>query len=251
MYSPTCKVSDEHFAAVYQPGELERLYKYHSTPSCKAPLPAVAIDCEMGVSITNNPVLIRVTLVDYFTSKVLVDKLVFPDEPVLHYNPRYSGVTYAQMARARSRGECLFGTAAARKAVWNFVGPDTIVVAHSGNNDLSVMRWIHGNLVDTFLVESLPVVQLQKEAKEKAESLALQTEKEQGQPKSVPQPTGGPKKKKVKGSGQFSLKTLAKERLGRDIQVGKGGHDSVEDAIAARDIAHWNVLNFGHGMYTI
>jgi hypothetical protein len=49
-------------------------------------------------------------------------------------------------------------------------------------------------------------------------------------------------KKKPKGSGQFSLKTLAKVYLGRSIQQGKRGHDSVEDAIATRDIASWNVV---------
>ncbi|KUI65254.1 RNA exonuclease 3 [Cytospora mali] len=263
VYNTPCKTSAEHLAAVYQPGELEQLYRFYSTPTAPHSQPrrlAVAIDCEMGTSITNSPVLIRVTLIDYFTSKVLIDKLVFPDEPVLHYNTRFSGVTYAQMAKARSRGECLYGTAAARNAIWKFVGPDTIVVAHSGNNDMSVLRWIHGSIVDTFLVESLPVVKLQKEAREeeirekqaREEAGMVTGPSEKKQQSSNPgQPTGEPKKKRPKGSGQFSLKTLARERLGRDIQMGKGGHDSIEDAIAARDIAAWNVLNFGRVVYTV
>jgi len=48
----------------------------------------------------------------------------------------------------------------------------------------------------------------------------------------------------TRGEGGLSLKTLARVRCGRDIQTsGKKGHDSVEDALAARDIAHWNVSN--------
>lgn len=216
----------------------------------------------MGTSITNDSVLIRVTLIDYLTSEVLLDKLVFPEERILHYNSRYSGVTYAQMNKARSRGECLYGTAAARKAIWEFVGPGTIVVAHGGQNDMCTLRWIHDAVVDTFLVESLPVVQLQKEAREKeaqekeaaekAGTSAGSSQKEQKSSKPDPGPQKvEPKIKKPKGSGQFSLKTLARTRLGRDIQMGKSGHDSIEDAVAARDIAHWNVLNFGHGVYSI
>jgi RNA exonuclease 1 len=42
----------------------------------------------------------------------------------------------------------------------------------------------------------------------------------------------------------MSLKTLAKQYLGRDIQMGKG-HDSLEDAVAARDLVHYNVLGLG------
>lgn len=265
MYNPACKTSNEHITAEYKPGELAELYRYHSTPAVPPSEPrclAVAIDCEMGTSITNNSVLIRVTLIDYFTSEVLLDKLVFPDEPILHYNTRFSGVSSGQMAMARSRGECLYGTAAARMAIWKFVGPDTIVVAHGGQNDMSTLRWIHGAVVDTYLVESLPVVQLQKEAREKeaqekearekAETLTGSSKKGQKSSNSDPEPRKlEPKKKKPKGSGQFSLKTLTRERLGRDIQMGKAGHDSIEDAIAARDVAHWNVLNFGHGVYSI
>jgi DNA polymerase III epsilon subunit-like protein len=41
-----------------------------------------------------------------------------------------------------------------------------------------------------------------------------------------------------------SLKNLAKRYLSRDIQMnGKDGHDSLEDAVAARDVVHYQVLD--------
>lgn len=230
----------------------------------------------MGTGMTNESLCIRVSVVAYFTAEVLVDKLVFPDEPLLTYNTRFSGVSHAQMSRAKSMGDCFFGIAAAREAIWKFIGPDTIVVAHSGQNDLNSLRWIHENIVDTHLVESLPVMKMEKEAREKEanekkarEEEVLQTTgkeelsaraaanpKPKGLAQQGPQPTNPqkpsePPKKKVKGSGRFSLKTLTKERVGREIQMGKDGHDSVMDAVATRDVAHWNVLNFGHGFYEI
>ena len=39
----------------------------------------------------------------------------------------------------------------------------------------------------------------------------------------------------------MSLKALAMKQLGRVIQVGKKGHDSLEDALAARDLIHAHI----------
>jgi DNA polymerase III epsilon subunit-like protein len=55
---------------------------------------------------------------------------------------------------------------------------------------------------------------------------------------------GVPKKKKAKGTGDLALKTLLKKYLATDIQTkGNKGHDSLEDATAARDLVHWMVSN--------
>jgi RNA exonuclease 1 len=46
----------------------------------------------------------------------------------------------------------------------------------------------------------------------------------------------------------LSLKTMTKKYPGRDIQTkGKAGHDSLEDAIAARDLVHRNVCEVMRG----
>ncbi|KAG6362904.1 hypothetical protein INS49_007999 [Diaporthe citri] len=264
-YNQPCETAAEHKTAEYKPGELERQYRYYQTPAASSSAVRRAV---------------AISAVDYFTAEVLVDKLVFPDDPLLSYNSRFSGVNHAQMTRAKSMGDCFLGISAARGAIWKFIGPDTIVVAHSGQNDLNSLRWLHGNIVDTQLVESLPVMKLEKEAREKEanereankkarEEQALRTTGKEGpsakaatNPRSKdlaqqeaqttnPQKPTEPPKKKAKGSGRFSLKTLTKERVGREIQMGKEAHDSVMDAIATRDVAHWNVLNFGHGFYEI
>lgn len=114
----------------------------------------MAIDCEMGTAKSGDSELIRVTLIDYFSSEVLVDKLVYPDVAMEHYNTRFSGVTRRDMENARVRRQCLMGKKRAREMVWRFVGPHTVVVGHSAHNDLTAMRWIHTVVVDTLLLES-------------------------------------------------------------------------------------------------
>ena len=133
--SDPCQAAEFHLARVYPPGELESLWKFYPTPSAYTShqiRAAVAIDCEMGTAKSGDSELIRVTLIDYFSSDVLVDKLVYPDVPMEHYNTRFSGVSRKQMENARALGGCLMGKNRARDAVWKFVGPHTVVVGSFG-----------------------------------------------------------------------------------------------------------------------
>ena len=280
MFSEPCSGNANHQVREYLPGELETQWQHYHTPlpaSEKNIRTAVAIDCEMGTASSGDSELIRVTMVDFFSGEVLIDNLICPSVPMSHYNTKWSGVTRSAMEKAKSQATCIFGRDNARRAVWNFVGPSTIVVAHSGNNDLGSLRWIHLKIVDTFLIEAIPAEREEarkraeekvaekkrKEEEEKAEeekakarAKAASEDLDQMEPSKEPgkkepekkeaqeQKGGQVKKPKNKGSGKLSLKTLAKEKLGWDIQVGKGGHDSLEDALATRGLADWHVKNF-------
>ncbi|EAL61779.1 RNA exonuclease 1 [Dictyostelium discoideum AX4] len=82
------------------------------------------------------------------------------------------------------------------------VGVDTVLIGHSLENDLKAMKFIHRKIIDT----------------------------------SILYPTGS--------SGKFSLKYLTKKYLNRIIQStkhGKLGHDSIEDARAAMDLAQLKI----------
>ncbi|KAL2062502.1 hypothetical protein VTL71DRAFT_6768 [Oculimacula yallundae] len=256
--SDPCQAAEFHLARTYPVGELESLWAFYPTPNgypSHEIRAAVAIDCEMGNAKSGDSELIRVTLIDYFSSDVLVDKLVYPDVAMAHYNTRFSGVTGKQMENARFSGQCLMGKKRAREAVWRFVGPHTIVVGHSAHNDLTAMRWIHTVVVDTWLLESEKKKAREADAKAKVErggkeqevpriqSLPLEDAVEL-QEVQLHQEIPKTMKKKKKGSGALSLKILTWKRLGREIQTaGREGHDSLEDAIATRDLAHWNVIN--------
>jgi RNA exonuclease len=220
--------------------ELENHLKYFETPLEATNSPfrraAVAIDCEMGYCKLGDPELIRITLVDYFTSEILIDKLVQPKIDMEDYNTRFSGINLAMLQQAVSRGEYIDGRDAAREAVWKFVGPETIVIGHSADNDLKALRWIHRRVVDTYVLEQRV---WDEEQTKKRVGAIMQNEGRRTSGNSGPSLKRPPSR--LKGSGPLCLKTAAKQRLGREIQ--RTSHDSREDALASRDVAKWHVVN--------
>ncbi|KAH3999427.1 hypothetical protein HBI25_123240 [Parastagonospora nodorum] len=245
--------------------ELIGLYQCYPTPLSQGRdlRHAVAIDCEMGQAANGDSELIRITLIDYFSEDVLIDNLVEPEVEMAHLNTRYSGVTWGDIKKARRDKTILRGKAAARKAIWRYVGPHTAVVGHGLVNDLRSLRWFHDVIVDSFITEFGRVkLKEEEEARLKAEEEKARL-KQEGIEDRVISPdvannkggvaalasdlaTTGKKPEEARPAnqpGKLSLKTLAKRNLGRDIQMkSKTGHDSLEDAIAARDLVHWNVL---------
>lgn len=174
-----------------------------------------------------------------------------------HLNTKYSGVTFSDLNNARRAGKVLWGTDGARRAVWKYVGLDTVVIGHGVGNDLRALKWLHPKVVDSYVIEFKKVKKEEdeKRAQEEAEKKARE---DQGLPAVVDERGGKgaeenaadmepgevkEKKKKVKGSGRLSLKTMMRECLGKDIQAGNRGHDSLEDAVAARDLVHWLITH--------
>jgi RNA exonuclease 1 len=259
-----CGGAHEHVPREQDLNELTMLYQcYHtplSPPKRSDIYHAVALDCEMGQAANGDSELIRVTLIDYFSEAILIDNLVEPEVELAHLNTRYSGVTWADMKKARRDRTILRGKAAARQAVWRYVGPDTVVIGHGLENDLRSLRWIHSLIVDSLVTESIRRKLKEKEEAKVVEALqaveALEIAEEASNitatakkdsndlVKTKPAVLGKPAEKRpMRKPGILSLKTLAKSKLSRDIQnKGKAGHDSLEDAIAARDLVHLNVL---------
>ncbi|KAK5081513.1 hypothetical protein LTR05_007644 [Lithohypha guttulata] len=171
---------------------------------------AVALDCEMGTpkngtSLDN--VLIRISLVDFFTGQSLIDKLVAPDVEMLHYNTKYSGVTFAMMRIAKQNRDVISGVDAARELVFRYVDANTTIIVHGGSGDLISLRMLHpaDKIIDTHVLENW-----------------YQDIRDQ----------------KLKRS----LKDVCLRRCGITVQNSKldngraAGHDSLEDALACREI---------------
>lgn len=210
---------------------------------------AVALDCEMGTAQSGDSELIKITMIDYFTGDILLDNIVEPDVQLRHLNTRYSGVTWHDMRTAQRNRTSLKATTGAREALWRYVGDQTIVIGHGVSSDLRAMKWIHDNVVDSYVIEfGIKKRKDDQEKKEReeaeAEAKANGTYKEPVKEEGPPVPA---QKQKRRKGGDLSLKSLTEKRLGRKIQLGDGttGHDSLEDAIAARDLVHWHMTNNG------
>lgn len=230
--------------------ELTSLYQFHPTPATppkKSSIrSAVAFDCEMGTAANGDTEVIRISLIDFFTQEILVNNLVEPDVPMKHLNTKYSGVSWADMKRAKREGSCFKGLSAARRAVWAFVGRDTILVGHGASNDLRCMKWLHPLVVDSFVTEFTRKQKIDAElkAKQMVETPSVTEGKKKVEVVAADVKEGDAlKPKQPRGPGNFSLKTLAKRHLNRNIQQNGKGHDSLEDAIASRDLIHWRIWN--------
>jgi RNA exonuclease 1 len=114
---------------------------------------------------------------------------------------------------------------------------------------LRSLRLIHTLVVDSLVTESKRFkAKVAEEEARKAEMIAqglITAEDLEEEKKSIEAGANAEDKVKKKKGGMMSLKMLAKKYLDRDIQVGKKGHDSLEDAVAARDVVHYNVLALG------
>ncbi|KAM0327157.1 hypothetical protein ACHAQA_006288 [Verticillium albo-atrum] len=248
---PGCKQENEHLPREVSHAEMIARFQCYDTPEVhERPeniRTAVAIDCEMGTAFDNQVQLIRVTLIDYFTAEVLLDSLVWPDVAMAHLNTQYSGVTWQQLKQAQRENNCIMGTDAARSEVLKYVGPTTIVVAHGGSSDLGALNWIHPVVIDSLLIET--AFQKAQREQEEADREAEEAERQwlEGGPgpstdaETAEKDEKEEKKQQSSQRGKLSLKGLAQERLNRKIQMGRRGHDSLEDALATRDIVHWHV----------
>lgn len=170
--------------------------EYPTVGSKTKPLPTgqsriFALDCEF-CKAENIHVLTRISLID-FDGNVVFDELVKPVEEITDYVTKYSGITKELLQDVNTSIEQI------QQLFLETVFQEDILVGHSLESDLRVMKIVHEKIVDT----------------------AITYEHARGPP------------------SKPSLRWLTKTFLGREIQAGEdngNGHSSVEDAKACLDL---------------
>ncbi len=144
--------------------------------------------------------LARVCLIDYASGIVVYDQLVKPNQPVTDYLTRWSGITAENLSKATAT----FEEVQAHILSVLSATPTPILLGHSLESDLNVLKICHPRCIDTALI--------------------------------FHHPRGRPLKP--------GLAWLTKKWCNREIQNrGEGGHDPEEDARACLDLLRKKVEN--------
>ncbi|XP_057345518.1 RNA exonuclease 1 homolog [Manis pentadactyla] len=100
-----------------------------------------ALDCEMSYT-TYGLELTRVTVVDT-DMHVVYDTFVKPDNEIVDYNTRFSGVTEADLA------DTSISLRDVQAVLLSMFSAETILIGHSLESDLLALKVIHSTVVDT------------------------------------------------------------------------------------------------------
>nr|KAF6402294.1 RNA exonuclease 1-like protein [Rousettus aegyptiacus] len=139
--SAGCQVAKQHV----QDGRKENLEGFVKTFDKELPEDAhpgiYALDCEMSYT-TYGLELTRVTVVDT-DMQVVYDTFVKPDNEIVDYNTRFSGVTEADLA------DTSISLRDVQAVLLSMFSADTILIGHSLESDLLALKVIHSTVVDT------------------------------------------------------------------------------------------------------
>ncbi|XP_049838397.1 uncharacterized protein LOC126283976 isoform X1 [Schistocerca gregaria] len=105
-----------------------------------------ALDCEMCYT-TRGLELTKVTVVAP-DGRLVYDCLVRPENYIIDYNTRFSGIT----ARDLNRRGATKSLKDVQNDLMGFINADTILVGHGLENDLRALRIIHSTVIDTSVV---------------------------------------------------------------------------------------------------
>ncbi|XP_069820396.1 RNA exonuclease 1 homolog isoform X2 [Dendropsophus ebraccatus] len=103
-----------------------------------------SVDCEMCYT-THGLELAKVTVVDP-SLQVVYDTFVKPDNEIIDYNTRLSGITEENLKNITTSIRDV------QAIMLNLFSADTILVGHGLENDLTALKLIHDTVVDTSIV---------------------------------------------------------------------------------------------------
>lgn len=165
---------------------VNRLKGFVKSPRGKGNHNILGVDCEM-IYTKGGMEVASVTLVD-IRGEIVYQALVRPQQEVIDYNTKYSGVSLDDFKQKHPKP---FHDV--QRELLKYIKSGTIIIGHSLDNDLRVLKIVHSLVVDTAVI--------------------------------YPHQDGFPFRR--------SLKDLAQDVLGVQIQAKESGHDPAEDANTA------------------
>ncbi|XP_019111228.2 RNA exonuclease 1 homolog isoform X2 [Larimichthys crocea] len=142
MGAPGCQVFKLHVHdSLSLDGFLSTVPRHPSDTSCPG---VYSLGCEMCYTI-HGLELSRVTLVNS-SLQVVYDTFVTPDNEVIDYNTRFSGISEEDV-----RGNHT-SLREVQETLMSFISADTILIGHGLETDLCALKLLHRSVVDTSVV---------------------------------------------------------------------------------------------------
>ncbi|KAH3901946.1 related to RNA exonuclease 3 [Saccharomycodes ludwigii] len=128
--------------------EMSFISEFKTTDDIDGDENVLALDCEMGYT-SKGYEMIRLTIVEFFTKKIVYDKIVQTVGEVIDLNSKFSGVHQIDCTTAPT-------FELARKEFLNkkLINKNSILIGHGLENDVNVMRIVHRRIIDTAILYS-------------------------------------------------------------------------------------------------
>ncbi|CCD26052.2 RNA exonuclease NDAI_0G02750 [Naumovozyma dairenensis CBS 421] len=143
-----CKTYDYHVFRSESYFELKQISEFKDTANIEGESNVLALDCEMAFTSLGYE-MVRLTIVNFFSKKVLFDEIIEPFGEIIDLNTQFSGVYESSMEHAISFKK--FIDLVLSKSLIN---KHSILIGHGLENDLNVMRIIHNKIIDTAVLYS-------------------------------------------------------------------------------------------------
>ncbi|CCE62255.1 hypothetical protein TPHA_0C00990 [Tetrapisispora phaffii CBS 4417] len=143
-----CKTSDNHVFRYTNYNELSTITEFNHTKYVDGEKNVLALDCEMAFTSLGYE-MIRLTIVDFFTSQILFDEIVQPIGDIIDLNTQFSGVHEIDRSKHLTYNEVI-----SKVIIKELINKNSILIGHGLENDLNVLRIIHDNIIDTAILYS-------------------------------------------------------------------------------------------------
>lgn len=143
-----CKTYYHHVFKSETLESLSKISNFIPTSKIEGEENVLALDCEMAFTSLGYE-MIRLTIVDFFTSRTMFDEIIQPIGQVIDLNTQFSGVSEIDKNKSLTYHEAM-----ARVISPGLINSKTILIGHGLENDLNVMRITHKNIIDTAILYS-------------------------------------------------------------------------------------------------
>lgn len=150
--SPGCMIRAAHDLESLE--VLKIMFTYQPSPSVLekpaglATKQAMVIKCGLGLDVFGRYELVSFVAIDFHTAEVMIDMLVYPTVPILHWKTNQTRTNEGKMNEAAGYGEHLGGWQEARDLLCSYINQATVLIGENMKASIEALRLTHRRIID-------------------------------------------------------------------------------------------------------